>query len=103
MTIEDEARAVGLLGDDGLFEHTRWSRKIYTGEWVTPWGGDLEVTDKATGELLGVVGQASAEDVREATKRAAEAQPAWASTPVEARASILRRAAHILESHQELL
>jgi acyl-CoA reductase-like NAD-dependent aldehyde dehydrogenase len=47
----------------------------------------------ATGELLGTVPAASAEDVHAAAAIAARVQPLWAAVPVESRARALRRAA----------
>ena len=47
----------------------------------------------ATGELLGSVPAASAEDVHAAAELAARVQPLWAAVPVESRARALRRAA----------
>jgi acyl-CoA reductase-like NAD-dependent aldehyde dehydrogenase len=50
----------------------------------------------ATGELLGTVPAASAEEVRAAAELAARAQPLWAAVPVEARSRALRRAAQAI-------
>jgi acyl-CoA reductase-like NAD-dependent aldehyde dehydrogenase len=47
----------------------------------------------STGELLGVVDAATAEDVAAAAALARRGQPLWASVPVAARAQALRRAA----------
>ena len=103
MTITDEAGVSGLLDGAGIFAASRWGGKIFNGAWVTSRGGELEVSETATGALLGTVGLATPADVLDATRRAAEAQPAWAETPVEARAAVLRRAAGLLEQHQERL
>src|SRR6185295_8594702 len=46
------------------------------------------------------VGNATAEDVREAAKEALAAQPGWAATPYEQRAVILRKVARLLEENQ---
>jgi len=74
-----------------------WDGKLYSGGWRDADGGTLDVLEKGTGEPLATVGLASARDVADAAERAAAAQPAWAETPFEARAAVLRRAADILE------
>jgi acyl-CoA reductase-like NAD-dependent aldehyde dehydrogenase len=57
----------------------------------------------ATGEVLGTVARATAEDVRRAAALGARAQPLWAAVPVEARARALRRAAQaVLDELDEL-
>ena len=53
----------------------------------------LESRSPATGERLGAVEAASADAVREAVARAADAQPLWANVPAGARARYVRRAA----------
>lgn len=103
MTNYTTVDAVDLLEDDGLFDPTIWRGKIFDGRWVYARGGEVEVTEITTGALLGTVGLANADDVRSATRRAAEVQPAWAETPVEERAAILRKAAALLEEHQTKL
>ena len=52
-----------------------------------------------TQEEVGTVFDASPEDVRQAVERALAAQPAWAATPVEERAAVLRRLADLYEAH----
>jgi benzaldehyde dehydrogenase (NAD) len=94
---------IDLLDDEGIFARSNWNGKIFNGQWVAARGGELAVTETATGATLGTVGLANAEDVLAATRRAAEVQPAWADTPVEERAAILRRAAGLLEQHRALL
>ena len=59
--------------------------------------------EPATGATLTRVGNAVAEDVRRAAAEARAAQPAWAATPYEKRAAVLRKAARLLEDHQEEL
>jgi benzaldehyde dehydrogenase (NAD) len=57
------------------------------------------VVEPATGEELGQVGLADADDVARATARAAEAQPAWAAASYEERARVLRQAGALWEQH----
>ena len=47
-------------------------------------------TNPATGEILGELSCASAEEVRDAVARAAAAQPQWQATPVRERVAVLR-------------
>jgi acyl-CoA reductase-like NAD-dependent aldehyde dehydrogenase len=54
---------------------------------------ELQERSPATGELLGTVPAATAEDVRAAAALAARVQPLWAAVPVASRARALRRAA----------
>jgi succinate-semialdehyde dehydrogenase/glutarate-semialdehyde dehydrogenase len=55
-------------------------------------GGRFDVTDPATGEVITQVADGSAEDGLAAVTAAAEAGPAWATTPPRQRAEILRKA-----------
>ena len=82
-----------------LMDPQVWTGKIFNGEWITPTGGEYQVVEPATGNRLGVVGRASLDDVRKAADRAAEAQKAWARTPFDERARVLRRAGQIWEEH----
>lgn len=63
------------------------------GDEVWEGRGWLEVTNPATGELVGRVPQASAVQVKEAVRSAAGALPSWAGLPTRDRAGLLRRAA----------
>lgn len=58
---------------------------------------ELTVHDKATGEVIGVVRAATADDCALAVVRAADVQEAWEATPVTERARILNKAAEILQ------
>ena len=80
-----------------LMDPQVWAGKIFNGSWVTPTGGEYQVVEPATGNTLGTVGRASLEDVRQAAGRAVEAQKAWARTPFDERARVLRRAGQIWE------
>ena len=85
----------------GLLEQTEWEGRIYSGGWTEGSGGRLEVSDKATDEVLAVVGAASPADVRRAAEVARDAQPEWALTPGKERAGVLRRAAALLGERAE--
>jgi len=80
-----------------------WRGRVFGSDWRSAAGGSLDVLEPATGETLTRVGKAVAEDVRRAAAEARAAQPAWAATPYEKRAAVLRNAARALEDHQEEL
>ncbi|GGO76286.1 aldehyde dehydrogenase [Nonomuraea cavernae] len=61
----------------------------------------MDVTEPATGSVLGHVGVASADDLGRAAESASEAQRAWAATPHPERAEVLRRAARLWQEHAE--
>lgn len=77
----------------------RWSGRINVGGWVDGGGGTAAVVEPATGEQLGTVGLASAEDVARAAALAAQAQREWAARPPQERAAVLRRAGDLWARH----
>ena len=84
-----------MLLDDEL-----WTGNIFIGgEWRPGRGGTYDVTEPATGAVLGRIGRATPQDVTEAAAAAAEAQRAWAATPHPRRAAVLRRAANLWAEH----
>ncbi|MFI0408973.1 benzaldehyde dehydrogenase [Actinomadura sp. 3N508] len=76
-----------------------WTGKIFDGGWTAAAGGVYDVTEPATGETLGTLGQASAADVQRAAEAAASAQRDWAAQTYEERAAVLRRAGRLFEDH----
>ncbi|MEU5432544.1 benzaldehyde dehydrogenase [Streptomyces sp. NPDC020719] len=62
-----------------------------------------EVTEPATGESLGAVTLAGADDVAAAVAEARAAQPGWARTSHFARAAVLRRAGDLFAEHADEL
>ena len=80
-----------------LLDSTTWTGQLFSDGWRESLGGTREVAEPATGNSIGVVGVANAEDVRQAAASAAKAQPEWAATPFAERAAILRRAGEIIE------
>lgn len=84
-----------------LMNPATWQGKIFTGSWEFGAAADVRITEPATGETLGTLGVGSAADIDQACKTAAAAQQAWADTPFEDRAAILRRAAALFEQHEE--
>lgn len=82
-----------------FLDDTRWTGKIFIDEWVEPGGGTRDVTEPATGKMIGSIGLASAEDVRRAAASAARAQAKWAALAPEDRSRVLRRAGDLWEQH----
>ena len=74
--------------------------QIYSSGWVDGGGQTFASVEPATGRQLADVGAAARDDVRRAVPRAREAQRAWAATPYDGRAKVLRRAAELLVEHQ---
>ncbi|MGP9017137.1 benzaldehyde dehydrogenase [Streptomyces sp. BR1] len=66
-------------------------------------GGEYEVTEPATGESLGAVTLATADDVAAAVAEGRSAQPDWARSPHFARAAVLRRAGDLFAEHADEL
>ncbi|MBD0741819.1 benzaldehyde dehydrogenase [Streptomyces sp. CBMA152] len=66
-------------------------------------GGEYEVTEPATGESLGAVTLATADDVAAAVAEGRAAQPAWARSPHFARAAVLRRAGDLFAEYADEL
>jgi benzaldehyde dehydrogenase (NAD) len=83
----------------GLLDPSVWAGKLFSGDWVTPSGGERAVVEPATGEELGRGGLADADGVARATELAAKAQPGWAAASYEERAAVLRRAGTLWEEH----
>ena len=73
-----------------------WSGKIFSEGWIEPRGGTTDVIEPATGGTLGTIGVASAEDVDQAARSAQRARAAWAATPFDRRAAVMREAARLL-------
>jgi len=84
-----------------VLEAASWEGRIFSGGWRTGAGGAIEVLDKATDEVLAVVGSAAPDDVRRAGETATRAQRVWSLTPGKEKARILRRAAALFEERTE--
>lgn len=86
----------------GLLDTVDWQGRVFKGgEWRPGHGGDYAVVEPATGEELGRMGRATAEDVAEAGQAALVAQREWAAMPHTARAAVLRRAGDLWTEHAE--
>ncbi|GAB2761107.1 benzaldehyde dehydrogenase [Streptomyces bullii] len=66
-------------------------------------GGEYGVTEPATGETLGTVTLATAEDVEKAAEAALAAQSEWARVPHFVRAGVLRKAGDLFAAHADEL
>ncbi|WP_403022323.1 aldehyde dehydrogenase family protein [Salinibacterium sp. GXW1014] len=86
-----------------LLDADVWTGKIAAGGWVAGDGEPLEVTEAATGAVIGTLGTASLEQVAEASRRADRAQREWARMTPAARATVLRKAGDIFERDAELI
>src|SRR5215475_5596143 len=84
-----------------LLSESAWQSKIYSNGWTEGGGEPSPVVEPATGNRLGEVGTATAEDVARAARVAAEAQVAWAATPYTERAAVLRKAGDLWYQHVE--
>src|SRR5215211_1249422 len=78
-----------------------WAGRVFSGGWLQGGGETYASVEPATGQQLAEVGAAAPQDVRRAVQRAGDTQPAWAATPYDHRAAVLRRAADLLEEHQD--
>src|SRR5690349_353150 len=72
------------------------------GEWVGAASDErFDVTNPATGEVVGSVPDGSADDVRGAIDAAADALEGWKSLPAVERARVLRRSADVVRERKE--
>src|SRR5690349_22546256 len=86
----------------GLLDKVTWEGQVFKGgAWREGRGGTYAVVEPATGNELGTMGNADADDVAEACASAAEAQKEWAAVPHTARAAVLRRAGDLWAEHAE--
>lgn len=97
-TTEKPAAAETEVGE--LLAESIWSGKIFSNGWVEA-PETIEVTEPATGEVLGSAGAGDAEAIARACKSAAAAQGEWAATPFTERVAIIRKAGEALERHRD--
>jgi benzaldehyde dehydrogenase (NAD) len=64
-----------------LMDESAWRGKVFLGGWSPGGGGDIAVTEPATGAEIGRVGLASAADVARAAQVAAGGQVSWVTPP----------------------
>ncbi|OUL73080.1 benzaldehyde dehydrogenase [Paraburkholderia hospita] len=75
----------------------KWEGRIFSNGWASAAGGTADVIEPSTGETLARIGVGLPEDIDSAANAAHVAQHAWASTPFDQRAAILREAARLLK------
>ncbi|MDH2416310.1 benzaldehyde dehydrogenase [Nocardioides sp. CER19] len=86
----------------GLLDSVDWQGHIFkNGVWQEGKSGAYAVIEPATGNELGQMGAASAEDVAEAAAFAADAQREWAALPFTARAAVMRKAGDLWKEHAD--
>jgi benzaldehyde dehydrogenase (NAD) len=90
--VNEQTLKPSLLADE------TWAGKIFSNGWVEA-PATIDVTEPATGDVLGTAGVADEASVARAAAAAARAQHAWAATPFQERAAVLRRAADLLDQH----
>ncbi len=73
-------------------------RLLIGGERIVASGGTFEVTDPATGAVVGHAPDATEQDAHDAAQAAADALPGWSRTPPEERSALLARAADLLDA-----
>jgi succinate-semialdehyde dehydrogenase/glutarate-semialdehyde dehydrogenase len=71
------------------------------GNWISPDSGGIDVTNPATGDVLGQVPVLDADAVSEAVAAAEAAWPAWRAKTAGERATILRRWRDLMMENQE--
>jgi succinate-semialdehyde dehydrogenase/glutarate-semialdehyde dehydrogenase len=72
------------------------------GQWVTAASEErFDVTNPATGEIVGSMPDGAEEDVRAAIDAAAEALEGWKSLPAVERARVLRRSADVIRERKD--
>ncbi|MGV9251151.1 benzaldehyde dehydrogenase [Streptomyces sp. NPDC003697] len=81
-----------------LLDDEVWGKRFFSDGWRES-ALTHQVTEPATGDQLGLVGLATADDVARAAARAAEAQRTWAATSPQQRAAVLRRAGELFTEH----
>ncbi|QNN45214.1 NAD-dependent succinate-semialdehyde dehydrogenase [Thermomonas brevis] len=87
-----------VLSDPDLLRQ----RALIDGEWFDADNGNAcDVTNPASGELLGTVPDMGADETRRAIDAAHAAFPAWAKKTAKERAQILRRMFDLMLQHQD--
>lgn len=83
-----------------LLQPETWTDLIFTADgWTKSRAENRPVQEPATGQTLGSVGQATAQDVLGSAVSAARAQREWAHTSLEDRAAVFRRAGALFAEH----
>ncbi|MDO6730949.1 NAD-dependent succinate-semialdehyde dehydrogenase [Marinovum sp. 2_MG-2023] len=86
------------------YSYFKIDANLIGGEWRGPSGSDgIEVTNPATGELIGTVPKFGAAETKEAIDAAASAFPAFSALDLNTRVGLLRKLHDALMDHQEAL
>jgi benzaldehyde dehydrogenase (NAD) len=83
-----------------LLDSVAWQGKVFSDGWNDAKGGTVDSIEPATGDVLGTVGLANAEDIAQAAISARAAQPEWAAKTGPERAALIRKAALILQDNR---
>jgi glyceraldehyde-3-phosphate dehydrogenase (NADP+) len=79
-------------------------KNLYNGQWITSKGGNtIDIHSPVDNSIIGKVQALSIEEVDASINNSKEAQRLWAEVPISERASILHKAANILERNVEEL
>ncbi len=92
--VADEHQTTGTLLDEQI-----WAGRIFSNGWIDA-PATVDVIEPATGGVLGTAGIADRGAVAGAAASAARAQPEWAALAATERATVLRRAADVLDRHR---
>lgn len=76
-----------------------WDKKLFNGLWQSA-PQLYKVVEVATGQELGEIGYAAAQDVVNAAKQGKSAQQAWWALSYQERQAVFERAAALLTEHQ---
>ncbi len=98
-----QAHAVAGKGVPKLDDMSLFRRQCYIdGAWVDADSGEtIEVTNPATGEVLGTIPKLGAGETRRAIEAAERAWPAWRAKTAKERAAVLRRWFDLMIENQE--
>jgi benzaldehyde dehydrogenase (NAD) len=92
-----------IMSDAQLLAPSIWQKHVFTGQWVAGTGDVLAVKAPASDATLGHIGSAASEQVDAVAEKSNAAATAWANTPYDERAAIMRQAARTAEEHQDEL
>ncbi len=100
MTTATATKYADLLAEFGI---TEAHSGAYAGKWLETSGSLLDVHSPATGELIGQVKQATADDYEKVVQVAHEAYLRWREVPAPRRGEIVRRMGEALRAKKESL
>ena len=88
-----QAHAIASNGAPNLSDMSLFRQQCYVGgQWIDADSGEtIEVTNPATGEVLGTIPKLGADETRRAIEAAEAAWPAWRALLAKERTAILRR------------